>query len=278
MTITTGNSTAIRMEIRVITPEEAEKILNQAGANRPIKRKKVELFARDMANGEWYQTGETIAFDTRGKLIQGQHRMSAVVKSGVPIEFCVVYNVKTETQDSMDSGASRSLSDQLSMRGEKNTTGLAAAITLSKNWQTHGYPRGDRTTNIQSSIRFFQENQGLRDSVNFVCNKAKKISYPTGLASAIHYRMKSLSEDDANQFWEVLCSMNAPANTEAIVLLRNTLLQKAAIKSSRLEPLHRAAITVQSWNSWVTGTDRRLYRWSPHRNEAFPSLIDPFAI
>jgi len=278
VTITTGNSSSIRMEIRVITPEEAQEILFQAAANRPVKKHKVERFAADMANGEWHQTGETIAFDTLGKLIQGQHRMAAVVRAGVPIEFCVVYNVRTETQDVMDSGTSRSLSDQLSMRDEKNTKSLASAVVLLQNWQAVGYPRNHRSTNLLASIRFFEQNQGLRESVAFTIHKAKRFRYPSGLAAAIHYRMSALSPEDANQFWDVLCSTKTPANTEAIVVLRNMLISKTTSKQSRIELTYCASITVQAWNAWLTGADRTFYRWAPHRNEAFPSLMDPFAI
>lgn len=77
-----------------ITPQIAEEFLKKnIENNRPLNVKRVAMLAEAMQNGEFYPNGNTIKFDTAGRLIDGQHRLSACVMAGVPFESIVVYDV-----------------------------------------------------------------------------------------------------------------------------------------------------------------------------------------
>ena len=47
-----------------------------------------------MRNGLWELNGAAIVIDEFGNLIDGQHRLSAVVESGTTQQFVVVRNVR----------------------------------------------------------------------------------------------------------------------------------------------------------------------------------------
>ncbi len=109
-----------------ITPEMAERWLGRNEVNRNIRNKKIDVYARDMASGNWQLTGEAIKFDHAGKLIDGQHRCAAIIKSGCTIPMFVVRNLSPDAQPVMDSGSARLASDNLSMSGYKNAVAVAS--------------------------------------------------------------------------------------------------------------------------------------------------------
>jgi hypothetical protein len=80
----------------IITPEMAKEMLQFNNCNRPLSKKAVAKYAGMMKLGEWYLSHQSIAFseDEQGQLIlvDGQHRLAAVIQSGMAVEFSVIYN------------------------------------------------------------------------------------------------------------------------------------------------------------------------------------------
>ncbi len=102
-----------------VTPEQAKAWLGESvnDANRHIRKKKVEQYARDMANGDWTESNDAISLDEDGKLLNGQHRLSAIVAHGKPVELLVARGLPRGSQLSMDSGVPRQFGDHLKMSG-----------------------------------------------------------------------------------------------------------------------------------------------------------------
>jgi hypothetical protein len=94
-----------------VTPELAAKWLERNHTqNRPINWKRVEAMANDMRTpGAWKLTHQAIAFDGEGDLIDGQHRLQAVVQAGKPVQMLVVRNDEGSFHDPIDRGAARSI-------------------------------------------------------------------------------------------------------------------------------------------------------------------------
>ena len=267
----------LTLNLMTFTPEMAQAILDQDSPNRPVKRHNVERYAKDMASGWWRQTGESIVFDEHGRLVQGQHRLHAVVRSGVAIEFVVVCGVQSTAQDVMDTGARRSLGDQLARRGEKNCNTLASAILLTKSWDETGKPHANTGISHVELLQWFNDHEDIRDSANLTVSMARKIKYPPGLASAIHYRMNRMSSPDADEFWDVLCTGKSAENSQPILMLRDRMIDVMAAsgRGTVMTSMQRAGLTIRAWNAWVTGSEIGLLRWAPQRGEKFPTLINP---
>ena len=117
-------------EWETITPEMAKEMLAASQGNprygnstKMIDNRKVEKLARDMRSGNWLETNGTIGFDWNGHLIDGHHRLSAVVKSGKPQSFIVVRGLSPLASKVIDCGSSRSQSSRFS-----NSYGVGAAL------------------------------------------------------------------------------------------------------------------------------------------------------
>ena len=90
-----------------ITPDMAAQMLERNTMNRNISQLNVTRYANDMASGAWEQNGETIKIAEDGTILDGQHRLWAIIESGVTVTMIVVYNVRKEAVGSIDSGVTR---------------------------------------------------------------------------------------------------------------------------------------------------------------------------
>lgn len=120
-----------------VEPDQAQKWLECNVANRTLRPSRVKEYASAMQEGRWLYTADPIRFDLDGKLIDGQHRLMAVVKSGCTVEMHVVRGLAPEAQDAVDTGVIRTAADALKVRGFKHGSQLAATIPI-VNWLLKG--------------------------------------------------------------------------------------------------------------------------------------------
>lgn len=116
-----------------VGPAQAEKWLAANIANRTVRPSRVKEYATAMQQGRWLYTADPIRFDEDGKLIDGQHRLMAIVRSGREVEIQVVRGLSRQAQDAVDTGAARTASDALKVRGFKHGPQLAATVPI-VNW------------------------------------------------------------------------------------------------------------------------------------------------
>lgn len=96
-----------------ITPEIAAAMLATSSGNRKIRRDHLERLSAAMTRGEWRVTNQGIGFDTTGALRDGHHRLTACVRSGVPIRSMVVMGMPNNAYEVIDTGALRNYGDRL---------------------------------------------------------------------------------------------------------------------------------------------------------------------
>jgi hypothetical protein len=121
-----------------VTPAMAQTWLRNNIKNRKLRQTTVDAYARDMKAGNWLRTHQGIAFAENGELLDGQHRLSAIVQSGVAIEILVTRGLasaekgkKLVAQDVMDCGSVRKVGDQLALQHNvKNASAAAACSTI----------------------------------------------------------------------------------------------------------------------------------------------------
>lgn len=111
-----------------ITPKAAARYLEHNDNNRHLRKQTVDLYANEMTAGRWKSTGEPIQFFTDGTVANGQHRLHAIIKSGVTVEMVVVRGLSKEAMSGIDVGAKRTVGDYLNLHhGIVNSTLVAAA-------------------------------------------------------------------------------------------------------------------------------------------------------
>lgn len=118
------------IRIEHITPHVAAKLLEK-NRNRGVSQRWVDEFARLMMAGEWRDSmGDPIAIDTDGNLVNGQHRLLAVVQSGHSADFVVQRGVDPTDFFTLGNARPRTKSDVLAAAGKANARLLAATIEV----------------------------------------------------------------------------------------------------------------------------------------------------
>lgn len=94
-----------------ITPERAYQWLERNANNRPIRMPHIKNLARQMALGRWELSPEPVVFAKSGRLLDGQHRLMAVIESGATIRATVALVENEDVFRVLDQGVNRSNSD-----------------------------------------------------------------------------------------------------------------------------------------------------------------------
>lgn len=113
----------ITSEIGLVTPLLAKTWLSKLNnpSNRKIHDKKVKDYAKRMTKNEW-MIGDALKFDQNGMLIDGQHRLSAVVQANKSIQFLILRGFDPKTSQVLDRGMLRNLAHVAQLTGHQWVT------------------------------------------------------------------------------------------------------------------------------------------------------------
>lgn len=184
----------------LVTPELAAAWLAQMPRNRTLRREVVAKYARDMAAGRWRYTGESIKKAPDGALLDGQHRLHAIVATGVSVEMPVTYNVEPDAQDVMDGGIARTAGDMLTMRGERYANQIAAMARLAA--AVEGDRAYSRTSLTKTEVSdYLARNPEAREALEFTraLHRACDCTHP--VAAYTYLRLARIDQAQAQQFW-----------------------------------------------------------------------------
>lgn len=117
----------MNFEIVSMTPEAAQEILLRNEGNRPLRSITVLNYMKAMSQGAWQCNGEAIKIAKSGRLLDGQHRLTAIVRSGVTVTIAVARNVDESAFKTIDTGMRRSVAQIISMAGVSNASTIASA-------------------------------------------------------------------------------------------------------------------------------------------------------
>lgn len=258
-------TTTIATAIVHIGPAEASSMLRCNHRNRPVRAIYVQRLAEAMRRGEWRLNGEAIQVATDGTLLNGQHRLEAVVQSGETVPMLVVSGLPLRSQDTIDTGTRRRLADVLALRGETDTTNLASALTV-----LHRYRNGFRLDNAghtaptpQQALRLLEAEPGIRDAVRF----ARRVRRDAGLSPSIgalsYHVFSTISSSDTTEFFDRLCDPEGLDPTDPVYRLR-AVLDRAREERSYAPTLHSlGAMTIKAWNAFREGQSMELLLFRP---------------
>ncbi len=251
----------------LITPEQAFEWLESANTNnRRVCDSHVSRLARDMAGGRWKLTHTGIAFGPDGTLLDGQHRLWAIVEAGVPVAMVVWRGVDPDSMMAIDSGRSRSMTDILNIAGENGDVGRHDLAILRAMLGSFGSPPVLSTAETSEALRIHA------DAIEFAMTHLPTVVASKGVNTAttravIARAYYSLDLEVLKDFCRKLTSGVVTSDDESlIVLLRQHLLENRggsyALRMQRYGKVQRAL------SAWLKGQNpARLYSAS---SEQFP--------
>jgi hypothetical protein len=238
-----------------VTPEMAQEWLDKSNThNRRIRKNQVAALARDMASNNWLFTGAPISFDWDGRLVDGQHRLAAVVQSGKTLPFVIMRGLDPRSQSAMDIGSRRLAYDALRLGGVEGDMKNAAAIARS----VFMYDEGRVPTHLET-IKFVQDHEEeLADAVS-ISEMVRRSSELKGgsFYGAAYYLLARVDARAASDFFEKLASGAELEKGSPILLLRKHLSKGLPFGFGRGAWHLRQNLQLiwHCWNAWRDGKE-----------------------
>lgn len=258
------------MEVQVvtITPELAGRLLDANPRNRGIKNANLKRVAAAMEEGAWKVNGDTIRVDTDGYLLDGQHRLLAVVASGISYEGILVTGLAPEVFDTIDQGVKRTPGDILTTHGVKNAKAVASTLPIVAEYLSGGRDFEMAATRYRDRLRSLcDEHSGVGNSL--WVSAALGTLAPQRVAMAMHYLVSWVSPGKADAFFKAVSTGESMAAGDPPLMLRNRLVDNLGAKA-KLRPWYIMALFIKAWNAYALGVKMKVLRHSD--GEEFPSI------
>lgn len=189
----------------LITPLVAKQMLAQNTNNRTLTISRVNEFCDLITTGRFQCTHQGIAIDSDGVVIDGQHRLAAIIKTGISVYILVSYGMKPESRLAVDTGKPRTALAISKLIGRvDNTHAYAIARVLKygpvKASQMHIPPEGvfDITDTFSDGIQFVIDNGGI-NIVSTIAAVIARASYTKDKTKLARFIEVFKSETPANE-------------------------------------------------------------------------------
>jgi hypothetical protein len=271
----------MQLDIVKVTPTIAKQWLaTNTENNRRVRQERVDFYAAEMLSGRWVESsGETIKFDRSGKLIDGQHRLAAIIKANKTMRMTVARNLDQSAFAVIDSGMARNGGDVLHIAGIPNANVLAAGIKVH-----HGLINGILDPD-KSGVRMALSNRLLMDIYSREseywqtwCRKSQRWysgfskitphSFILGFSTVLDRMSKKRDKIDA--FFDELCM--DMAFDGSVRLLRKRLIEDKMKRNEKLTPAYKTIYFIKVWNAYVSGKELKRISYDPDVEET-PRII-----
>jgi hypothetical protein len=129
----------MRFELVKVTPEMAAKFLLKNDGNRKLREQHAAGLARAIENGKYQLTHQAAAVTKKGRLIDGQHRMRAIIMAGKPVEMFIAYDVPDDTFAVLDAGMPRKMHERLQSDPKKTSVCTSLFRIMVRNGKAQEY-------------------------------------------------------------------------------------------------------------------------------------------
>lgn len=286
----------MRARVEKVSPSLARKWLDASVGHqqRGVRKARVEKLAHAIESGQWQITHQGIALSPEGIVLDGQHRLLAIIQAGQTVEVLVMRDVPSDVFHSIDTGASRSPSDSLKIAGYHDTNILAAMVrtmltydqvvgTTGGEWQTldRQVTTADILDYLADPDREEAAYAALREG-RMVAGAVARFGATTPLAAAsliLRTYPTDIGPSTRAEFNARLCDGVMLPQRSPILALRRWLVSDTGysnLNTSTRRPV-TIAIILKAINDYALGVDRSLsiFRFG---HEFIPAPLPPGAI
>ena len=259
-----------------ITPELAKEILsNQNHGNRAIKKAHVKMLATTLKSNEWMLNGESITFSESGRLLDGQHRLTACVNSGKSFQTILIKGIKDDDAfGTIDIGKPRSVADLMDLQGLPKAPLFSAIAKQHKAWI-----ETENKTTFKLDRRYYTERSialhGKRyvDTIFPAFEVTQKLGRKSAAIGFAALLILDTAIDDGEEFfaeiesiWKDECIPEP--QSPSFVLYDWINKEEQIFRPAKMTVL--AALTIKAFNAHVKKEQIKKLFWKP--TEGFPPV------
>jgi len=266
--------------IEEITPALAKQWLGINHRNRRLSNPTVTRLAGVILRDEWMEDcTDAIGLDTDEGVVNGQHRLNAIIEADRTVRALVLRNVNPEVIKIIDQGMHRTFAQLLEMNGYSYPTIVAGAVE----WiykMTHDFERSTPTAakaTVPQLLDVLNEHPNIVNSLDPAFTVWQKTRVDRPMLTAYHYAFASVDADQADEFYELLATgIGVGGDTPVYTLRERYLAEQAKADGKKAQKFELAAWLVKAWEATrreETMSQRQL-RWvkSGPRAEQFPKV------
>ena len=255
-------------EVMRVTPHIAAEMLKGNGRNRPLSESTVSVYAGAMRRGEWVLNCEPIIFSEDGELNDGQHRLHAVVRSGVAIDLLVVRGASRESFKTIGQGKRRGPSDALAIDGEVNTSALAAGARAYIQYSTTGRAAYEITT--PQIIQTVRDHPELRYWTRCYAGAKPMTRFPSLIIGLLTVASEKYGTSKLDTLFEKLASGVGLSEGDPALVLRERFTRIAGMRHS-VNLAQAKGFIIKTINAHILGKKITMLRIS--HDEAAPRIV-----
>lgn len=254
--------------VTTITPDTAKRLLERNRNNRPVQKRAVETYARDMREGRWRRTNQGLGFDTLGNLVDGQNRLLACVEADAPFTTTVATGLEPDAKDVVDTGVKRTFAHVLRMHGYANVMQISGGVALRMRYDrtvAEGLPWYSYATRaIKASHDEQTEYLAAHPELEKATSKTHLLRahfpmVPQSTFMAFVSMGNELDPEGMGEFVQLLISGAGLQANDPILTLRNYLARVSSTRRGGPSSLHFLAVFIKTWNDWRNNVPRELY-------------------
>ena len=264
----------MRATIEKITPEMAREWLLRNTDNRPLTKSVVSVIVEALTSGSWQLNGATIKIAANGRVLDGQHRLSAIAQSGVTADSLVVYGVDDDAFTTIDIGKRRTGGDTLGAFGVQNATIVAAALGVVYAYHTgristYSYKRPPNAVLLSMYKRYGE----IEDSIQWA-HPMRRVAKTASMAVGMHHLFSQADAFEADRFISDLTSGAMMEPNDPVLRLRDQLMQEKLVRKLTIPSGYLIWLYAKAWNLRRKGRSVRhlRIRLIGPKAEAFPGI------
>ncbi|MGW7577613.1 hypothetical protein [Streptomyces sp. NPDC054765] len=240
-----------------VTPEIAATFLSRDSVNRRLDMGQVRALTETILRGEWKLTHQGIAFDETGALLDGQHRLHAIIEANTPVEMLVFDGVARDVFPVLDTGKRRSAADTLLSTGAKYLHLLSSTIRhviLFKTMPNDPWSGARAHVSNDRILAAYNEDRDRYGEAVAIGRELSKHLFASQTAAAVGFFVTTdvAPAADIDEWISGLKSGASLDPGDARLALREVPrdTQKRGSKR-RMGMRDQVAIYIKAWNSWV---------------------------
>lgn len=264
------------LDVIIATPEVAVKLLEDNTQNRPLRQHSIDRIARQIKAGKWKFNGDTIKISSSDDVLDGQHRLWAIILADVAVETVIVYDIEKDAFSTIDTlRVLRNGADILALAGlDRHRRSTSMALTWLIRWQRGVLETHKSRKNLVENSDIeecFQNHADMALAVDH-CSRTKGLISP-GISGFLYYIFSNQDQELADRFLKTLLDPVDVALNDPFFRFRAWLLKSLEVKRRR-EASEMIALAFKAWNYARDGKTISVLSWrnSGPSAEAFPSI------
>lgn len=255
----------VSYQTEVITPQRARDLIATMPSMPRTDERAVKYYQSIIENNGWVENGNPIILGENDMLIDGYHRLLAVIRADKSIRSMVARGARPDTIHTIDQHRRRTFTGVLESRGVVNAGDVHRALTKLIRYENGLLIKTDYMPGWSRLDMVFDKNQDIIEASAISQTVSQACTLPPKMRTAfIFMALKAGLRQPVMNFLRSMTDDSLPATNPARMLQFNiqSIVENTSV--SRADPDVALALAILAFNDFVAGKQAgSIYAWKP---------------